>query len=252
MAAALQIQALEHFPMVQAGEPLAPLIFKALDKNHLSLQDGDLLAIAQKVVSKSENRFARLSETVASDAAIALSQTVAKDARMVQLVLNESQQVIRAKPGVLIVRHKLGHVMANAGLDQSNIGNDDDLFLLLPEDPDASAQRLRAEIRTQLGVDVGIVICDSFGRPWRMGTTGVCIGCAGIASVWDQRGEVDLYGRELKVTMPAKGDEIAAAASLVMGEAREATPVVLMRGLQVAGEGASQSLIRPLEEDLFN
>ncbi|MEZ5547669.1 MAG: coenzyme F420-0:L-glutamate ligase [Pseudomonadales bacterium] len=251
MAAALQIIALEGFPLVQAGEPLLPLISETLKQNNLSLQTGDVLVLAQKIVSKSENRFARLSETEASKEAESLAQQCAKDPRMVQLVLNESSQVIRAKPGVLIVRHKLGHVMANAGLDQSNIGNDSNLFLMLPKDPDASAQKLKSEVATQLGADIGVLICDSFGRPWRMGTTGVCIGCAGIAAIQDQRGEFDLFGKELQVTMPAKGDEIAAAASLVMGEAAEGTPIVLIRGLKISGTGQTSDLIRPLEEDLF-
>ncbi len=252
MATALQIIALEGFPLVQPGEPLLPLITQTLERNTLSLQQGDILVLAQKIVSKSENRFARLSETQASPEAEELAKTCDKDPRMVQLVLNESSQVIRAIRGVLIVRHKLGHVMANAGLDQSNIGNDNDLFLLLPKNPDISAHKLKQEIATHLGVDIGILICDSFGRPWRMGTTGVCIGCAGIAPVRDQRGEHDLFGRELQITMPAKGDEIAAAASLVMGEAAEGTPLVLIRGLTIDGEGQTSDLIRPLEEDLFH
>lgn len=252
MAAALEIIALESFPLVQPGQPLLPLIYQTLEQNRLHLQDGDILVLAQKIVSKSENRFAKLSETTPSAEAEALSQQCDKDARMVELVLRESTQVIRAKRGVLIVRHRLGHVMANAGLDQSNIGNDEDLFLLLPEDPDASAQRLRQGIKADKGTDIGILINDSFGRPWRMGTTGVCIGCAGVQPVRDQRGEVDLFGKELQVTMPAKGDEIAATASLLMGEANEGTPIVLVRGLKnVAGTGQTSDLIRPIDEDLF-
>lgn len=252
MTKALEIIALDGFPLVQPGEPLSPLIREALEQNNLTLREGDILVLAQKIVSKSENRYARLSETEPSPEAKELAQTCDKDPRMVQLVLNESTQVIRATRGVLIVRHKLGHVMANAGLDQSNIGNEEDLILLLPENPDASAQRIREEIHRQSGIGIGILICDSFGRPWRMGTTGVCIGCAGLISVHDQRGGADLFGRELQVTMPAKGDEIAAAASLIMGEANEGTPLVLVRGLELAGEGGSGDLIRPIEEDLFS
>lgn len=252
MATALEIIALEGFPLVQPGQPLLPLIYRTLEQNRLSLRDGDILVLAQKIISKSENRFARLSETTPSPEATSLAQQCDKDARMVELVLRESTQVVRAKRGVLIVRHRLGHVMANAGLDQSNIGSDEDLFLLLPEDPDASAQRIRADIKKDKGADVGVLINDSFGRPWRMGTTGVCIGCAGMQPVRDQRGEVDLFGKELQVTMPAKGDEIAATASLVMGEADEGTPIVLVRGLtNVTGTGQTSDLIRPIEEDLF-
>lgn len=251
MAKALELIALEGFPLVQPGQPLTPLICRTLADNGLTLQSGDVLVLAQKIVSKSENRFARLSQTTASPEAEQLAQQCDKDPRMVQLVLNESSQVIRAIRGVLIVRHRLGHVMANAGLDQSNIGNDDDLLLLLPQDPDASAQRLRMELAGNTGANIGILIADSFGRPWRMGTTGVCIGCAGITPVRDQRGEADLFGRELQVTMPAKGDEIAAAASLLMGESNEGTPLVLVRGLALSGEGKTGDLIRPLEEDLF-
>ncbi len=251
MAAMLELTALDGFPLIEPGEPLLPAVLQALEQNGIELQSDDILVLAQKIVSKSENRFARLSDTVPSQQAKELALTCDKDPRMVQLVLNESSQVIRASRGVLIVRHKLGHVMANAGLDQSNIGNDEDLFLLLPENPDRSAQQLRNAIREETGVTIGIVICDSFGRPWRMGTTGVCIGCAGIHAVQDQRGETDLFGKILQVTMPANGDEIAAAASLIMGEASEGTPIVHIRGMNISGEGNSSALIRPLEEDLF-
>jgi len=237
--------------LVQPGQPLAPLLYRALKENALTLQPGDILVLAQKIVSKSENRFVRLSETTASAQAKQLAQQCDKDPRMVQRVLDESTQVIRATRGVLIVRHRLGHVMANAGLDQSNIGNDDDLLLLLPQDPDASARRLRDALARKTGTAVGIVIADSFGRPWRMGTTGVCIGCAGIQPILDQRGSEDLFGRELKVTMPAKGDEIAAAASLLMGESNEGTPAVLVRGLALSGAGKTGDLLRPIGEDLF-
>ncbi len=251
MAATLELTALEGFPLIKPGESLLPAVLRALEQNGIELQSGDILVFAQKIVSKSENRFARLSETKASPEAEEIAKSCDKDPRMVQLILNESDQVIRATRGVLIVRHKLGHVMANAGLDQSNIGKDEDFFLLLPEDPDLSARQLQSALKKATGVSIGIVICDSFGRPWRMGTTGVCIGCAGISPVRDQRGEQDLFGKVLQVTMPAKGDEIAAAASLIMGEASEGTPIVHLRGLDNGGDGQTSDLIRPLEEDLF-
>ena len=179
-------------------------------------------------------------------------ETVADLCKVVQAILDESSAVVRKRKGVLIVRHRLGFVMAQAGIDQSNLdGPDDDHILLLPERPDASAAALRADIETIAGVAPGVVIADSFGRPFRNGTTGVAIGAAGVASFLDMRGEPDLFGRDLKVSTVARADELASAASLLMGQAAEGRPVVLIQGLDPSGHVPASALIRPLEEDLF-
>ena len=195
-----------------------------------------------------------LADVEASEAAQELAAQCDKDARLVQLILNESTAVLRCVPGVIIVRHKLGFVMANAGIDHSNVAADeaDERVLLLPERPDHSARQLRQEMRSMTGLELGVMISDSFGRPWRLGTTGVCIGCDGIAALIDRRGDRDLFGKELKVTQVALGDELATAASVLMGQADEARPLVLIRGLEFQSEPASASqLLRPPGEDLF-
>jgi coenzyme F420-0:L-glutamate ligase/coenzyme F420-1:gamma-L-glutamate ligase len=218
------------------------------------LQLTDVLVFAQKVVSKAEGRRIELSSVTPSAGAHTLAQMVRKDPRLVELVLRESRRVVRAAPDVLIVEHRLGLIMANAGIDQSNVGDPGgaESALLLPDNPDESAARLRQRIGELTGCEPGVVISDSFGRPWRIGTTGVAIGCAGVASTLDLRGEPDLFGRELKVTVVGHADELAAAASLVMGQAAEARPIILVRGL--AQHGAHQpaaALLRPAAQDLF-
>ncbi|MFU8818018.1 MAG: coenzyme F420-0:L-glutamate ligase, partial [Pseudomonadales bacterium] len=221
-----------------------------------TLQNGDVLCIAQKIVSKAEGRMVRLATVTPSPQAEELARETDKDPRLVQLVLDESTEVVRKKPGVLIVRHRLGLVGAHAGIDQSNIehgdGAGDDYALLLPEDPDASAQRLRQGLESASGARLGVIITDSSNRPWRLGTVGTAIGCAGIRALDDRRGGNDLFGRELKVTLINRADSLATAATLVMGETTERTPVALIRGLppEDADEPA-RAVIRPLEEDMF-
>jgi len=230
------------------------LVLNSLRAEEIALQDGDVLVLAQKIVSKSENRFVDLAAVKPSARAQELASACDKDARLVQLILDESTEVLRCVPGVIIVRHKLGLVMANAGIDHSNIAASDtgERVLLLPEAPDQSAQSLRQALQRETGLELAVIVSDSFGRPWRLGTTGVCIGCDGIASLIDRRGDSDLFGQELKVTQVAVGDEIASAASVLMGEADEARPVVLVRGLKFPREPASASqLLRPQDEDLF-
>jgi coenzyme F420-0:L-glutamate ligase/coenzyme F420-1:gamma-L-glutamate ligase len=207
--------------------------------------------MAQKVVSKAEGRYRRLDEVDVSPEAADLAERCGKDPRLVELILGESERVVRCAPGVLIVRHRLGFVHANAGIDHSNIERGDEQVLLLPENPDASAERLRQDIGTASGTNIGILIIDSFGRPFRIGTCGVCIGSAGVAVVDDRRGHPDLYGKPLEVTQVAVADELAAAASLLMGGADESRPLVLARGLLPGGDGTAQALVRPLGEDLF-
>lgn len=244
-------------PMIAPGDDLGVIIAGALDAAGITLVNGDVVCVAQKIVSKAEGRLVRLADVTPSERAVALARETDKDPRLVQLILDESTEVVRHKPGVLIVRHRLGLVGANAGIDQSNIehgpgGTEDELALLLPEDPDASARRLRAQLKDTSGADVGVVITDSSNRPWRLGTIGAAIGCAGIRALDDRRGGQDMFGRELKVTLINRADTLATMATLVMGETTERLPVALIRGLPADGvDEPATSLVRPLEEDLF-
>ena len=240
-------------PMVEAGDDLTAQILKALASNGLDLVDGDVVCIAQKVISKAEGQLVPLADVTPSAEAIALAEETDKDPRLVELILRESTEVLRKKPGVLIVRHRLGLVGAHAGIDQSNVDHGDgEQALLLPADPDASAATLREEIRKRNGVNVSIIVTDSHNRPWRMGTIGGAIGCAGLEVLDDHRGGEDLYGRELKVTLINRADALAGAATLVMGETTEKVPLALIRGLPAEdSEQTAQMINRPLEEDLF-
>jgi coenzyme F420-0:L-glutamate ligase/coenzyme F420-1:gamma-L-glutamate ligase len=249
----LTLFALPGIGEVRQGDSLVELTLNALAAGARQLQPGDVLVIAQKIVSKAEGRRVLLADVEPSEHARALAEAADKDARVMELVLRESREVLRVKRGVVIVEHRLGFVMANAGVDRSNVGtHNDDYALLLPEEPDASAVRLRDGLRAACGVDVGVIINDSFGRAWRNGVTGVAIGVAGVPALIDMRGESDRDGRELKVTEIAAADELAAAASLVMGQAGEGTPVVLARGFPYAPrEGSIAELIRLRDQDLF-
>ncbi|MCB1683426.1 MAG: coenzyme F420-0:L-glutamate ligase [Pseudomonadales bacterium] len=253
----VQVIPVPGIPLVREGDDLAALILDALNTSGQSLHSGDILCIAQKIVSKSEGRLVLLESVSPSAAAIELARETDKDPRMVELVLSESSEVVRKKPGVLITRHRLGLVGANAGIDQSNVAHDDgEMALLLPVDPDASAARLCREIRERCSVDIGVIITDSANRPWRLGTVGIAIGSAGFNVLDDQRGGHDMFGRELKVTLINRADTIATAALLVMGETIEKIPAAIVRGVprQLPGPNQSQrskALVRPLEEDLF-
>lgn len=216
--------------------------------------DADVLVLTQKIVSKSERRFLRLSEVEPGAEAIELAGITGKDPRLVEAILRESSNVVRAVPGVLITRHRSGHVMANAGIDQSNLGrSDDDVVLLLPLDADASAQSLHSALGRLLPHVPAIVISDSFGRPWRYGVTQVAIGAHGFPALVDRRGQIDRDGRRLEVTQIALADLVASAAGLVMGEAAEGIPAALVRGLDLrAGPHCrAAAIVRPIEEDLF-
>jgi coenzyme F420-0:L-glutamate ligase/coenzyme F420-1:gamma-L-glutamate ligase len=239
------MHALPGLPMVRAGDDLVALIEAGLARAGLALRRDDVLVLAQKIVSKAERRSVSLASVTPSAEALALAERVQKDPRFVELVLSESQRVVRARPGLLIVQHRLGFVMANAGIDQSNLGEEGHA-LLLPRDPDGSAAVLSA----RLGCPV--VITDSFGRAWRRGTVGVAIGAAGLPALWDLRGRPDLFGRKLQVSISGFADEIAAAASLLQGQGAEAQPVVLVRGLEWdAAPNPAAALLRPEAEDLF-
>lgn len=253
MSAAVQILALPGLPMVQAGDDLARQLGDAL-ATHAPPQDGDVLVVAQKIVSKAEGRMVDLATITPSARAVALGAEIDKDPRLVEIIMGESTRVVRSRPNLMIMQHKLGFVMANAGVDQSNLAPEDGVerALLLPEDPDGSAERLRASLSARFGVKLAVIINDSFGRAWRRGTCGVAIGAAGLPSLVDLRGQPDLFGRELHVTVVGHADEIAAAASLVMGQAREGQPAVLVRGLAWdAPDNPASELARPADEDLF-
>ena len=242
--------------MVAPGDDLPGLLLNAITAQEVTLDDGDVLVVAQKIVSKSEGRQVRLADVTASARARALAVETDKDPRLVQLILDESTEVVRKKPGVLIVRQALGIVGAHAGIDQSNIEHgerpEDESALLLPKDPDASAARLHEELRRRTGRRVGVVISDSANRPWRLGTVGIAIGAAGIAALHDRRGGTDLFGRELKVTLINRADSLATAATLVMGETTERIPAAVIKGLAPETNGGNAAeILRPLEEDLF-
>jgi coenzyme F420-0:L-glutamate ligase / coenzyme F420-1:gamma-L-glutamate ligase len=246
----LVLTPLPGIPMIAAGDDLAAIILAALQQSGRMLASGDVLVLAQKIVSKAEGRNVDLRTVTPSPRAMALAQETQKDPRVVELILSESTDVLRHRPGVLIVAHRLGLVLANAGIDRSNVGGDD--VLLLPHDPDRSCAELRRAIGTAAGVDVGVMIIDSIGRAWRNGTIGTAIGVAGLPGLLDLRGTPDLFGRALETTEVGLADELAAAASLVMGQAGEGTPVVLARGLGYGRrDGTAQELIRAREKDLF-
>lgn len=250
----VMIAALDGIPIVKKGDDLAALILAACSRGPLTLRETDVVVVAQKIVSKAEGRTVQLSDVVPSAKAIELAGEVHKDPRLVELILSESSRVVRSRPGVLIVEHRLGFVMANAGIDQSNVSPEDgkERALLLPLDPDASAARLRDGLHNQISVAPAVVINDSFGRPWRHGTVGVAIGIAGIPGVIDLRGKPDMFGRTLQASITGFADEIAAAASLVMGQADEARPVVVVQGLTWnAPATPGSALLRPAAEDLF-
>lgn len=242
-------------PHVEPGDDLATLLLASMGSAQMSLQDGDVLAVAQKIVSKAEGRYVDLGSVTPTPRARRVAAEVQKDPRLVELILRESTEISRQAPNILIVRHRLGFTSANAGIDRSNVrqGEEGDLtVLLLPQDPDVSAAGLRRAILSKTGVEVGVVIVDSHGRPFRLGTVGVAIGVSGLPALWDRRGEGDLYGYRLQHTEVGIADEIAAAASMIMGQGAEGTPLVLIRGLDLpAPPGAARDLVRPREKDLY-
>ena len=241
----LEIFGVEGMPEVNPGDDLGELI-----SSKTKLEPSDVVVVAQKVVSKSEGRLRNLATVIPSDEAVRLaSQLVAaNDPRLVQVILDESVRVVRSKR-VLITETRHGYVCANGGVDHSNIPGSD-VVTLLPDDPDASAERLRGRLRDLSGVEVGVIVSDTFGRPWRMGIVNVALGVAGLPAIVDLRGSHDDAGKELHATVLAIADDVASAAGLVMGKTRR-TPVVVVRGLELEGTGRGQDLIRPAAEDLF-
>ncbi|TVQ55338.1 MAG: coenzyme F420-0:L-glutamate ligase [Rhodobacteraceae bacterium] len=251
---AVALITLPGFPTVRPGDDLAALACAAASGGGVAFEDGDIVVFAQKIVSKAEGRTIRLDRVKPSPRARELAEATEKDPRLVEAVLAESVEVLRAKPGVLVVEHRLGHVMANAGVDRSNLDaeNDEEVALLLPLDPDRSAAALRARLQAEIGRRVGVIVSDSFGRAWRRGVVGVALGVAGPPAVIDRRGDPDRSGRPLQVTEVGFADAVAAAAVLAMGEGAEGTPVVVVRGVdwpesaQTARDG-----LRPRAQDLF-
>jgi coenzyme F420-0:L-glutamate ligase/coenzyme F420-1:gamma-L-glutamate ligase len=250
----LTITPLQGIPAIRPGDELAALLTAALDRRAIVPQAGDILVVAQKIVSKAEGRYIDLDQLQPSPRAKDLAAVTGKDPRFVEAVLSETVEVIRAKPNVLIVATRQGPILANAGIDQSNLEPEDHgrRVLLLPQHPDRSAAALRTQLAPRFGTDIGVIISDSVGRPWRLGTVGLAIGAAGVPSLWDRRGEADLSGRPLQVTEVAFADAVAAAAVLAMGEAAEGCPAALVRGLACAApERPAAALLRPEREDLF-
>jgi coenzyme F420-0:L-glutamate ligase/coenzyme F420-1:gamma-L-glutamate ligase len=253
-AGQLTMIALTGIKLVEPGDDLGAIAVAAFAANGIVPEAGDVLVVAQKIVSKAEGRYVDVTTVEPSERAIALAAEVDKDPRFVEVVLSESKRVVRHRPGLLIVEHRLGFVMANAGIDHSNLPTQGGVerVLLLPEDPDGSALALRNQLAHIFGTKIAVIISDSFGRPWRKGTVGVALGAAGLPALIDMRGQPDLFGRELLVTETGFADEIAAAAGLLMGQADEAVPMVLVRGLGwSAPEVPAAALIRPAEHDLF-
>jgi coenzyme F420-0:L-glutamate ligase/coenzyme F420-1:gamma-L-glutamate ligase len=261
----LTLTPLSKIPLIRHGDNLADIVLRALEVTGIELRDGDILVMAQKIVSKAEGRSVNLATVTPSQRANELAKQTEKEPRVVELILQESNEVLRTRVGAIIVEHKLGFVCANAGIDHSNVnpplrseegfearGNADEWVLLLPANPDQSAEKMRSEIQSKTGKRIGILIIDSHGRAWRNGTVGVAIGIAGLPGLEDLRGRADLFGYKLQVTTVGVADELAAAASLMMGQAAEGTPVVHARGFPYPmREAALNELIRPKDQDLF-
>lgn len=252
----LTLTALKDVPLIRQGDDLADIILASLPASGISLADDDIFVLGQKIVSKAEGRMVNLADVAPGEAAQKLASEVDKDPRLVELMLHESRSIVRTRPGTVIVEHKLGFICANAGIDHSNVAGTgsktEEYVLLLPQDPDGSASVIRDKLQERTGKRLGVMVIDSHGRAWRVGTVGVCIGLSGLPAIVDERGWKDLFGYTLRITVVGVADELAAAASLVMGQAAEGTPIVHVRGFPYPlREGSLQELIRPKELDLF-
>jgi len=252
----LILTVLEGIPLIHPGDSLAEILLRALEESQITLRDGDILVLAQKIVSKAEGRLVDLQTVSPSKQALDLADKTGKDAREVELILRESAEVLRSRPGLIIVEHRRGFVCANAGIDHSNVDPGEDhnqnMVLLLPENPDQSAEDLRQKIEAEKNVRIGVVITDSHGRAWRIGTVGISIGLSGLPGVVDLRGEPDLFDYRLRVTQIGAVDELAAAASLLMGQADEGYPAVHVRGFPYPlRNGSFEELRRAKSRDMF-
>ena len=249
----ITLTAIQNIPEINPGDEVASIINECIEAQGCSLENNDVIVIAQKIISKSEDRFVDLNTVKPSDEAFQLSKEVEKDPRLVELILQESNQIIRASKGILVVEHKLGHILANAGIDRSNIGRNDDHVLLLPINPDESAKNVKNYFENDSKIEIGVLITDSIGRAWRLGTIGHALGSSGIKTLIDMRGsEFDRDGRLLQTTVIGVADQIASASTLLMGESSEGMPAVIIRGLDLCDDSDTVNhLIRPAEEDLF-
>ncbi len=265
----LTLTPLQHIPLIRHGDDLADILVSALAANGIELADGDILVVTSKIVSKAEGRMVDLASVQPSEDALELARRSEKDPRLAELILQESAEVLRVRVGTVIVEHRLGFVCANAGIDHSNVTpapspdspppfsekmgeGPGEGVLLLPRDPDASSRAIREKVESKTGKKIGVMLVDSHGRAWRIGTVGMCIGLSGIPAVMDERGWKDLFGRELQITVVGVADELAAAASLMMGQAAEGTPVVHARGFPYPlREGSMKELLRPKNQDMF-
>lgn len=248
--------ALTGIPEVAKGDDIAAIIQRALTNNDLTLTDNDIIVVSQKIVSKAEGRVAHLQDVVPTAKAHELARQTDKDPRLIELILSESVAVLRARPGLIIVEHRLGLVMANAGIDHSNLAlTEDDTVLLLPKDPDASARLIGQRLEDVYQCRIAVLVVDSVGRAWRQGVVGLAIGASGLQALVDLRGTPDRSGRLLGVTQVGFADQLASAASLLMGEAAEGCPVVVARGLTFndadVDDAGANALVRPAEHDLF-
>ena len=268
----LTLTPLQQVPLIRHGDDLADILVQSLHQSNLALEDDDILVVTSKIVSKAEGRLVDLATVTPSERALELARQSDKDPRVVELMLQESNEVLRVRVGTIIVEHRLGFVCANAGIDHSNVaplhlppnsanlggesrrdeGGIGEWVLLLPRDPDASSREMRERIESKTGKRIGVMVIDSHGRAWRIGTVGVCIGLSGIPAVMDERGWKDLFGHELRITIVGVADELAAAASLMMGQAAEGTPAVHVRGFPYPlRDGSLKELLRPKEQDMF-
>ncbi len=264
----LTLTSLKNIPLIRQHDDLADIIVNSLQGNNIQLEDNDILVVAQKIVSKAEGRTVDLATVTPTEQALELAKEIEKDPRLIELILQESNEVLRTRIGTIIVEHKLGFICANAGIDHSNVSpssyraersdsedeapNVEDWVLLLPQDPDISSRKMRDEIQSKTGKRIGVLIIDSHGRAWRNGTVGIAIGMSGMPGLEDLRGKPDLFGSELRITQVGVADELAAAASLMMGQAAEGTPVVHVRGFPYPlREGSLKELLRLREQDMF-
>jgi coenzyme F420-0:L-glutamate ligase / coenzyme F420-1:gamma-L-glutamate ligase len=245
---------IRDMPLIKAGDDICALIADAMCADGLAFADGDVLVVTQKVVSKAEGLVVDLAGVSPSGRAKEIAAIHGGDPRYIEVVLQQSREIVVVRPNLLIAEHLSGAVMANAGVDRSNLEQPDgrDLVIILPPDPDAAAHSVRETLREHHGVDVAVILSDSWGRPWRLGTTGAALGVAGFAPLRDLRGTPDLFGVPLQHSLQAVGDELAAAANLVMGQAAESVPVVLIRGFAYqSGDGNARDLLRPRDQDVF-
>jgi coenzyme F420-0:L-glutamate ligase/coenzyme F420-1:gamma-L-glutamate ligase len=245
----IQVIGIGDLPLIREGDDLGELILESLKRMGIALMDNDILVITEKVVSKAEGRLVKLEDVVPTERAVKLAEVSGKDPRIVELILRESKEVLAVGENFIIVETHSGLVLANAGIDQSNV--EKGMAKLLPLDPDQSARRIRSGLETRVGRKLGVIIADSIGRPFRNGSIGIAIGASGIVTLWDRRGQRDLMGRELEVTRVAVGDCLASIANLVMGEASEGIPVVMIRGFNFSGNSNARDLIRSRDKDVF-